>query len=229
MRRPGRHVGLLVAVATAVLLTGCVKLDIHLAVAGDDTVSGTYVVGVQKVLLAATGDDAGSLYQRLAGAARPGVQTTKYDDDTFVGAKFIVSAMPIAQVGTLGTADGSTGTTFSLTHQNGQFQFSGTVDTTSAAGPSGAAPAGSEIRLTITFPGDVVATNGHKDGSSVSWTPSFGRRVVVTATADDHAPPQASLFDHALYGLAGLSALVLLVVIAITLLTRRRHGRPPAL
>jgi hypothetical protein len=228
MRRPGGLAGLLVAAATALLLTGCVKVDIHLKVATDDTVSGTYVVGVRKSLLAVTNDNADSLYQRLTASARPGVRTTRYDDGTYVGATFAVSAVPIGQVGTLGTPDGSSGTNFSLTHTNGQFQFSATLDTSTAAGPNGAAPAGSEIRLTVTFPGRVVATNGHKHGSSVTWTPPLGRRVTVTATADDHAPPPAPLLDRVLYGLAGLSVLALLVVVAITFVARRHHGgRPP--
>jgi hypothetical protein len=233
MRRPGGHVGLLVAVAATVMLTGCVKLDIHLKVASDETVTGTYVVGVEKSLLVATNDDANSLYQRLtaalpedAGVAHP-VTAVKYDDGTYVGAKFTMSAVPMAQISTLGGPDASGGTNFSLAHADGHFQFTGTLDTTAAAGPSGASPAGSAIRLTVTFPGAVLQTNGHKNGSSVTWTPPFGQRVAVAATADDHGAAPTSPVDRVLYGAAGLSVLALLVVIAITLLARRQHGRRP--
>jgi hypothetical protein len=233
MRRPGGLGGLLVTAAAMVLLTGCVKLDIHLKVASDDSVSGTYIVGVDKSLLAATNDDANSLYQRLTaalptdkGISRP-VTAVKYDDGTYVGAKFTVSAMPIAQMSALSGPDASSGTNFSLAHADGHFQFTGTLDTTSAAGPGGAAPTGSAIRLTVTFPGAVRQTNGHKDGSSVTWTPAFGQRVTVTATADDHGAAPTSPVDRVLYGVAGLSVLALLVVVAITLLARRQHGRRP--
>jgi hypothetical protein len=233
-----------VAVAAAIVLTGCVKLDMHLTVNPDDTVSGTYIVGVQKPLLALTNEDADALYKRLTaglapatlptGAAAPGsVSAVKYDDGTYVGAKFTVSAVPIGQIGTMSAGDDGKGTSFSLTHEGGEYHFTGTLDATTASGPAASATTapgtgGGELRLALTFPGEVIETNGDKDGSSVTWRLAFGQRVTLTATAKDHGAKAVSPLDRLLFTLATLSALALLVAVAITLLARRQHRHRPS-
>ena len=45
--------------------------------------------------------------------------------------------------------------------------------------------ANAEIRIKMTFPGEVTETNGTKDGSSVTWEPKLGQTADLTATAKD--------------------------------------------
>jgi len=52
--------------ATMLLLTGCVKLDVDLTVGDNDTVSGTYVIAVDRSVLQLTGQDADQFYDQLA-------------------------------------------------------------------------------------------------------------------------------------------------------------------
>jgi hypothetical protein len=40
-----------------------------------------------------------------------------------------------------------------------------------------------EIRITMTFPGDVQEATGTIDGNSVTWAPEFGERLEISATA----------------------------------------------
>ena len=56
----------LLAGATVLLLTGCVKLDVDLTVGDNDTVSGTYIIAIDRSLLQLTGQDADSLYEQLS-------------------------------------------------------------------------------------------------------------------------------------------------------------------
>src|SRR5262245_10599662 len=55
----------LLAAATLLLLTGCVKLDVDLTVGSDDKVSGTFIVGIDKSLLQFTGQDGDALYNQI--------------------------------------------------------------------------------------------------------------------------------------------------------------------
>jgi hypothetical protein len=40
-----------------------------------------------------------------------------------------------------------------------------------------------QLRIAITFPGEVLETNGQVDGTTVTWEPVFGERNVLTAVA----------------------------------------------
>src|SRR5215204_1659520 len=111
----------LLAAATLVVLTGCVKLDVDLTVSDNDRVSGTYIGGIQKSLLQLTGQDADAFYDQIvsdfdsADAPEGATVTTEKND---VGG---------------GTSGSTTGANyFSLTHEGDLYQFRATLDTSSA-------------------------------------------------------------------------------------------------
>ena len=74
----------------AVLLTGCIKLNVDFNVSSDNEVSGTMVFAFSKQLLQLTGQSA---YQ-LIGSSAPipsnaqGVSAKPYDDGEFAGEEF---------------------------------------------------------------------------------------------------------------------------------------------
>jgi hypothetical protein len=231
----------LVAAVTLVLLTGCVKLDVDLTVASNDKVSGTYIIGIDRSLLRFTGQDADALYQQLSGefdaSSLPegaSAKTEKYDQGDFVGAKITLTDLPIASLGSLNGSTGQTGSDeFSLTHQGDLYQFHATIDTsstdTSVSVPD-SVTANAEIRIKMTFPGDVTETNGTKDGNSVTWQPKLGQSADLTATAKDSGGGGgggggSSPWLIVLGILAGLA--VVAVVLVLLLRGRRRPGPPP--
>src|SRR5215207_1545743 len=132
----------LLAAATLVVLTGCVKLDVDLTVSDNDRVSGTYIGGIQKSLLQLTGQDADAFYDQIvsdfdSADAPEGatVTTEKYDEGDFVGARIKVENVPIDQINDVGggTSGSTTGANdFSLTHEGDLYQFRATLDTSSA-------------------------------------------------------------------------------------------------
>lgn len=40
-----------------------------------------------------------------------------------------------------------------------------------------------EMRIKVTFPGKVIKSNGKVSGNSVTWTPAFGKKVIMDAVA----------------------------------------------
>ena len=80
-----------------------------------------------------------------------------------------------------------------------------------------------DFQLKMSFPGQVVDTNGETDGGTVSWTFEAGKVgdvIAVVAFADPNAP-------SALNWTLGLGALVAFAAAVVVLLARR--GRNPPL
>ena len=96
-RRSGRVVA---ALALVLVLAGCVRLDVDLKVASDDTVDGTVVIAVDEKALQAAGQDRDTLYATLAAnfPSADGVTTQKYDKDGFAGIQLTLNDVPIANL-----------------------------------------------------------------------------------------------------------------------------------
>ncbi|TMK12925.1 MAG: hypothetical protein E6G63_10795 [Actinobacteria bacterium] len=84
----------------AMLMTGCVKVDLNMQLHGDNTVSGTMVFAVSRDLLALTGSSADDLLGQITASAGPlpagvGFQQSAYADDRFEGKTYTFQDVPI--------------------------------------------------------------------------------------------------------------------------------------
>ncbi len=250
MSRRARTAGRVGAfLALAVLLTGCIKLNMELGINADDTVNGTIVLGVQKELLELTGQSAEDLLgdADLIPTGATGVVVESFEDDEFVGQQIIFEDLPIAEFnsGALG-ASGATGIsgvtgagdTLNIAREGETFVVTGVLDLSSglsgATGPfagTGGAQLfeSADIQISITFPGEVVQANGEVDGNTVTYVPEFGERLEINATGSAIDNGQAAdvvggsdSFLPLLLIIAGV-AVVLLVI--IFLVVRSRSNR----
>jgi hypothetical protein len=228
----------LLALALVFVLAGCVKLDVYLTVSGDDTASGTMIVAVAKNVLDLAGQDPDSLYDTIAGRfvaanqpAGASVKTEKYDDGTFTGAKLSLTDVPLADLPNPGATTPNGGGTFTLTHDGDLYHFTAVLDlgagTTSGVSIPEGVTADADLRVEITFPGEVTETNGTKDGDTARWTPTLGESTQLTATA------QATGSSGSGGGGGGTNGLLIVVAViggiavlgaaTALLLTRRRE------
>jgi hypothetical protein len=76
-----------------------------------------------------------------------------------------------------------------------------------------------DVRVAITFPGDVIEHNGELEGRTVTWTPEFGEALDIQARAEDSG---GSSFPWWIVGV--VAALVALAVLVLLLALRRRSG-----
>jgi hypothetical protein len=101
-----------------------------------------------------------------------------------------------------------------------------------------------DLRIAITFPGEVLETNGKVDGTTVTWEPVFGERNVLTAVASASgdgatesgdggdgtdaagATVEDSGGDTLLYVIAGL--VIVAIVVGLFLMMRRKGGGAPS-
>jgi hypothetical protein len=180
------------AAAAAMLLTACLKLDMDLDVSSNDTVSGAVVLGIDKELLALSGQSADQFFQGqdlLPGGAG-GVSVIDYDDGTFVGKQITFDGASLDEFNQ-GNVQGNGSDQITITREGDRFvvhgvldlEFGATTGTPQAQQLAQQAKDSAEIRIKLSFPGAVRSANGTIDGNSVTWTPVFGERTSLEATA----------------------------------------------
>lgn len=210
--------------ALAVLLTACLKLDMDIEVASDNTVSGTVIFGVQSELAELAGGQIEDLFTDAPLPSDvPGVSAEEYEDDEFVGQRFIFDAVPLDRFNS-----GEDPDQLRIERDGNVFRVSGALDLTTgeeATGPTGFDPSefleGAELRISITFPGEVTSSNGQIDGDTVTWVPEIGDRIELEATAN--ATGGGGGTTTALL-VAGAAAVILAVVIGVLMARRRRSS-----
>ncbi len=211
--------------ALALLLTGCLKLDMDLAIQTDDTVDGAVVFAVNKDVLELTG---GSI-EDLTGGETPfpsdveGVTTEEYDDGEFAGQRFSFDGVPIGVF----ASNEDDPDALSITREGDTFEVSGVLDlsqgATGATGLGGAEQffESAEIRIAMTFPGEVIESNGAVDGNTVTWEPAFGERIEIQATGS--AVEGGSSSNTILWVVIGLAVVALaVIVVAVVMMNRRK-------
>jgi hypothetical protein len=216
-------------VALALVLTGCIKLNMDLVINSDDTVSGLVQFGVQKELLELTGQSVDDLLGEVPlPSDAPGVTTEPFEDDEFAGQQFNFESVPIAQfnqsqvTGPTGLTGVPATDTLSITRQGDTFVVVGVLDmsggVTGATNPFGGTGAellqSADIQIAITFPGDVIeATGGQIDGNTVTYRPRFGDRLEIDATgsAIDDGDAEAAFGGDD----GGSNLLLILIIVAI--------------
>lgn len=229
MRSTMRAAGLAVmAVAAALLLSGCFTMKMDLTVQTDDTVDGSLVFAVQKsVADLMGGEDAvakafesgGSGWDTSSGG---NVETKPYRTDDLVGVEYVFDSLPLTQFSS-GLDD--SGDALSITRDGDTFVVKGAMDLTSDATQTGGMDpstmmSGADVGVSITFPGKVISADGQVDGNTVTWTPTVGEKTPINAVGSANPGMNLGL-------IVGIALLVLLAVAAVVgflLVRSRREG-----
>jgi hypothetical protein len=230
------------ATALALALSGCIKLDMDLDIASDNTIDGAIVFALDKSLLTLGGGDPEDAFgDALTDAPFPtegtgggSVTTEVYDEDGKYGARYVFTDMPL---------DAFNDEDLSITREGDYFVVTGTIDTTDGTDPDGSgsgsgseSPApfpsellgGFDVSVSMTFPGEVVEHTGQLEGTTVTWRPEGAEPIEISAkakaTADSGPLGLASSSSMLMYG--GIALAVLLVGALLVFLLVRRRGTP---
>ena len=225
------------------LLAGCLKLDMAITISSDDTADGDVIFAVNKELLELTGANVEDV---LGDTAVPsdieGATQEPYDDGEFVGTRVRFDDVPIQELQERSEAD-----TLTIARRGDTYVVEGQMDLTTQDAEASLegnpfeeqirqAFDSAEIRVAITFPGEVLETNGAVDGTTVTWRPVFGERNRIEAvasasgaTTDEEAGPigaGASGDDAAGSGLLWVlvALAVVIAIVALVVAARRRGG-----
>lgn len=217
--------------ALALLLSACIKLDMNLTVNEDDTVDGTIIFALNKQLIELSGQSA----EDLLGSEGPiptdaeGVSTQPYEDDEFQGQEVTLDSVALSQF----NQESDDADSLRIVHRGDTYVVSGALDL-SSAGTSGATGASgfpgadqifdsAQMKLAITFPGEVLESNGQVDGNTVTWVPEVGERLELRATASATGGGSSSTLMLLL--IVGAVVVALAIVLGV-IVARRRQAQP---
>lgn len=205
--------GLLLAVLVLLTLTGCTRAQVALAVQPDDTVDGTIVIATPDGAPDGNGPQV-TVPPELAGK----VEISEYDQDGFVGSQANFSDLSFAEVSELNALGGSASGRADLTLRRlgERIAVQGRADLTTMSVDR------SDVRLAMSFPGEVVETDGEADGSTVTWTFAPGEVTPLNASvlSTDPNAPSVVGWTLLLIGLVGVAA-------GAAVLLARRDRNPP--
>jgi hypothetical protein len=215
-----------VVLSTVLLTTGCIKLEMDMNVAADDTVSGTMVFAVAKSLaaLATEGSDGTPTTDNLF-ESNPFVKVEPYDDGEFTGSSYIFQGIPLSEF----KPDIGDGSEFGIQRQGDNIVVSGVLDTSSQGAELESSPFGesimrtiaetTSIRISITLPGEILETNGEVQGQTITWNGAFGDKLEIQAVA---ISPLSVLSNWILMGAILVGVLILVIVLAIVIRNRKK-------
>lgn len=187
-----RIFGAIAASLLVVLVTaGCMKIDMGVTVASDDTVSGKVTMAFSKKMVEigkANGAKAEMFDTAHLFATQNTVATSDYSDDKFVGTTYAFNSTPIAK---FFSSSGSS--SLNIKRKDSQLVVSGILDTSGGSSDVDAVKSnpetsalfdGSGIKVSITFPGTIVSTNGKQSGNTIVWEGEIGKPILFKAVVE---------------------------------------------
>jgi hypothetical protein len=217
----------------AVLLTGCVKMDIALTVNKDTTMSGTVVLALADSIAAldSSGSSSGTSgtggLDNLVDKKAKGVTVSKYHQGGFTGEKVTFDHSPLKSFSSTSKKDGS----FAIDIKGNKAFISGAMDLSSTCTQTSdslsaddaltkAMMASAQFRISVTFPGKISKSTGEisQDRRTVTWNPAFGEKTDLATTVELDSP--VNFIPWAIGGL-------LFIALVIWLIILNRRKKPP--
>ena len=174
----------------ALVLTSCLKYDLTLIVNEDDTLDGTLIVAVAREF--AAGQDIFGQSEELT-PSEGSITKEPYEDADYVGSRYVIAGVPIAEIDAL-SSDSST--RFSLTHNGDEYVLDASLTFNIGGADSIPTDDTFSAMVAMTFPGEVLESNGAIDGNTVTWT-------ALRADADNSLTARASAVANGEAGSAG--------------------------
>lgn len=166
------------------------RLDVDITLSEEDTATGTFVFAVSDQLAEAVGMDPQELWEEgadeLRGDLPEGATEEPYAEDGYTGARYTFAEESIE------TFSGS-GNELSITREDDEYVVTGVMDLTDESGDAEDVPQevldSFDVRVAVTFPGEVTESTGTIEGNTVVWRPPFGERTELSARGSAVATP----------------------------------------
>ncbi|BBY53303.1 protein LppM [Mycolicibacillus koreensis] len=202
-------------------MVGCVRVKASITISPDDTVSG-------QIIAAAKPRNDADLGPQLNADLPFGrkVAVSKYNRDGYVGSQAVFSDLTFGELPQLaGMNPDAAGMNLTLRRSGDLVILEGRVDLTGLQDSEAPGASEADIRLTVTFPGEVVSTDGKRlTAEMVEWNPAPGVVSTMSAQARYTDPSTRSFIRAATW--LGLGAFAVAALVA--LLAWQVRDRSPA-
>ena len=212
--RTRRALTLLVVLLVGLLaLSGCARVRAALAVQPDDTVRGEIVVATPE-----TGPEDPGPPIVVPPSLEGSVDVSEYRQEGYAGSLVRFDGLEFSQLTELIGAAGEPGQRVDLTlrRAGNRVVVGGRVDLTTADVDR------ADFQLKISFPGQVVDTNGDADAGTIAWVFEAGEVGDIEAVVAFDDPQAPSPLNWSL----GLAGAVLLAAAAVVAIARRTRNPP---
>ncbi|GAA3851119.1 DUF3153 domain-containing protein [Saccharothrix violaceirubra] len=210
-RSPARLVPVFLLLMLA--LSGCVRLHAAMAVSEDDKVSGEIVAATPP-----TQDSDPGPQLKVPSELAERVTTKAYKVDGYAGTQLLFTGLSFEEVRTLASVTSPSSSRYQL-----NFRRSGDLVTLSGSVDLSTVPVDrADIQVKISFPGEVVDTNGREEeDATIAWDPRPGQASMLTATVRYEGENAPSYVGWTLL-VAGLVGVAVLIVLALAVVSHRR-------
>lgn len=204
---------LFVLLALLTLTGGCARVRAALAVQPDDTVRGEIVLATP----AGSADDPGP---QVSVPPDLDVDVSAYRDEDYTGSRLSFSGLTFADVARLTSVVSGVDqrVQFTLRRVGNRVLAEGSADLASVSANR------ADFQLKITFPGEILETNGDVESGTVTWVFEPGEKGEIRAVAGFADPDGPSTVTWTLL----LTALVGGAAGAVVWLARQDRNPPPA-
>ena len=229
-----RRLGAALLGMLVLVVSGC-GMRVHLdgTVASDNTMTANLTAAMSSDLASLAQWSADTCEGGMGPAGISGTATVEpYNQDNYVGCTVVIADMPIEDADALfngvdslgaGLGAGVSPGRLSITRVDDTFVVDGYMDM-SFEDPAGMLDqAGAifefDLKVSLTFPGKVLESNGTIEGNTVSWALAIGAEGTMTATAEAVAPgfggsntTMIVIIAAAVLGVALIAAVLVLVM-----------------
>jgi len=204
---------LVVLLGALTLLSGCARVRAALAVQPDDTVRGEIVVATP----ARGPDDPGPQVTIPPGLGSVDIDVEQYREQDYVGSRLSFSGLSFAEVSMLTSVVDTDGRVqLALRRVGDRIVTEGVADLATVSADR------ADFQLKVTFPGEVLGTNGDTDAGTVTWVFEPGEQGRINAVVAHEDPDGPSTLLWTLL-VVGLVAAVTVLVVGLA-----RHDRNPS-
>ncbi len=218
-RGAARRIALGLSVLTVgLMVTGCVRIQVGLAVSATDLVSGDVVAAAQPNPASPQGPKL-TVPKEMADQA----STKPYSANGYVGTELSFNNLTFKQLAALISAGTDQNSHFKLTFTRTQdlVNFGGSADLTQLT-------QGAQVQLKVTLPGNVLSTDGDNNAGTVTWNLPAGQVSTFNATAQYVNGGFIRPWTYWAQVLGGAGVLIAVLVALLALWARRRNIRKEA-
>lgn len=174
----------------ALVLAGCVRLDLQTTLTDHGTADGTLVIALADDAVGAFGGDPADVWaeyqDEVVGDVPDTVTEEPYAEDGHTGSRYVFDDEPVATLAAISDGD------LEVTQEGDEYVVSGVLDLSTRVQGIENAPEGAlgsvEATIALTFPGPVTEANGEIDGSTVTWRPDAEQATTLSARGPATAP-----------------------------------------
>ena len=203
---------LLLLLAAAPMLAGCLRVQASITVSPEDRVSGEVIAAVKP----RDDKDTGPQFDENVGFSQK-VSVGRYTADGYVGSSASFSDLSFAELPQLANLSrDATGVDISLRRAGNLVILEGRVDLTNVTDPE------ADVKFSAAFPGEITSTNGERVGAdAVQWKLKPGTVTTMSAQSR-YADPSTRTFTATAIWLALAACLAAGIIAA---LAWRDHDR----